>query len=126
MTLPSPTRTGKGEELKGRTGIPSSAREPKGETRIADPAAESSRKGTTVAGERKVLPGIRLLAAVHAGVLPSDEVWLPKSSYAERGGKRPEVPHATLRPSMPAGEQAVKWVTWNHFLSLESFPACLF
>lgn len=71
--------------------------------------------GATGAGEGKAVIRRQLLPAGHAGVARSFEAQRGKTCWAEQRDGRPDLPDATLRPRAQAGEQAGKWVTWNHF-----------
>jgi hypothetical protein len=59
------------------------------------------------AGERKIVSRFRLLPAGRAGELPSNEAWTSNAVQVEQSDERPELPDATFKPSMLAGEQAV-------------------
>ena len=72
-------------------------------------------KQTAAVGERKVAARGRSRQEGEVAAFPSFEPQWPERLLWGAKGAVVTPPDATLRPSMPAGEQAGLWVTWNLF-----------
>ena len=87
-------------------------------TRLRERAARPA----LAAGERKAASRDGLLSERVADAHRSIEPESGKAGFGEQRAYVTPLPNATFWPCMPAGEQAVSKVTWNHF----SFSAPLF
>lgn len=86
----------------------------KSEARSSDPTGVQGESRASMWVSERPRRGCRLLSALLAGVLRSDEPKRPKGVFGEQRRQHPAVPSATPGPSMPAGGQADRRVTWSH------------